>query len=35
MLNEKNERVSELSLTQPILKLYDQLGGFIKREPGD
>ena len=28
----KDEQISELSpITQPILKLYDQLGGFIKR----
>jgi hypothetical protein len=27
----KGERVSEVSFMQPILKLYDQLGGFIKR----
>jgi hypothetical protein len=28
----KDEKISELSsITQPILKLYDQLGGFIKR----
>ena len=29
---QKDEKISELSsITQPILKLYDQLGGFIKR----
>ena len=31
----KDERVSKLSFRQPILKLYDQLGGFIKRKPGN
>jgi hypothetical protein len=31
-VERKDERISELSsITQPILKLYDQLGGFIKR----
>ena len=30
-VERKDERVSKLSLRQPILKLYDQLGGFIKR----
>ena len=30
-VERKDERISELSFTQPILKLYDQLGGFIKR----
>ena len=34
-VERKDERVSKLSFRQPILKLYDQLGGFIKRSPGD
>ena len=30
-VERKDERVSKVSFRQPILKLYDQLGGFIKR----
>ena len=31
-VERKDQRISELSpITQPILKLYDQLGGFTKR----